>query len=55
MRKKEDYHIEVRIRDKNFCPVETFTKSGKDAILDTIYHLDTKYNPSAIDIIKKFW
>ena len=53
MRRREDYHIRVEVRDKNFNPVETFTKSGKTAIVDTIFHLDEKYNPSAIDILKR--
>lgn len=53
MRKQEDYHIRVEIRDKHFSPVETFTKSGKSAIIDTIFHLDKKYSPSPIEFIKR--
>ena len=53
--KNGEYHILVSIRDVNFNLVEEFSCSGKNAIIDTMYHLDEKYKPSTIEIIKKFW
>lgn len=55
MNNREGYHVRVEIRDKNFSPVETLNYSGIDAIVDTIVHLDAKYNPSPISLIKRLW
>ena len=53
-RKNGQYIINVEIRDINHNPVEKIHFSGKNAIVEAIYHLDTKYC-TALDIIKRYW
>ncbi len=51
----KEFNVLVSIRDKNFKLLEEFSCSGKSAIIDTIYHLDEKYNVSPLEFLKKFW
>ena len=54
MKHTNDYRIEVTIRNGDFGKVDSATFSGRGAIVDAIYYLDTKYNPSAYALLKKF-
>ncbi len=49
------YHVHVEIRDKDFSVIETLNYSGKEAIVDTIVYLDSKYKPSTISLLKRLW
>jgi len=53
--RNREYHVLVSVRDENFVRIDEFSCSGKNAIVDTIYRLDQKFSPPAIEIIKKFW
>jgi hypothetical protein len=50
-----DFHIKIDIKGRDFSNLDSKTFSGPDAVIDAIYYLDTKFNPPAIKLIKKFW
>ena len=50
----KEYHIKVEVRDRNFTLIDTFTCSGKTALVDVMYRLDEKYNVAPIDFIRRF-
>jgi len=53
MKHTHDYRVEVVVRNGDFKQVDEKTFSGKNSIVDAIFYLDEKYNPSAYEIIKR--
>jgi len=49
-----NYTVKIEVYAHN-RRVDSVTFTGKNAPLDAMYHLDTKYSPSPISILKKFW
>ncbi len=54
-RKGENLQVLISVRNGNFERVDEKSFSGPTAIVDAMYYLDEKYNPSPLEIIKRFW
>jgi len=52
---KKEFRIRLEIRNENFEKIDEKTFSGRSAIVDCMYYLDTKYSPSPIEFLKRFW
>jgi len=53
--KGEEMHVLISVRNRNFEKIDEKTFSGPTAIVDAMYYLDEKYDPSPLEIIKRFW